>query len=389
MTQQARPDANLQAERPLSPVQKKHQELVVDRGRKQEAAMMAYAAVGVSPDQSSLSFSGKPHLQKLGTTVIYSLRRFWPENGRRPVILLAGYYAGLENGKIAIGGAERCAFAHDLRFRPYADAPGSGKICPAWKETTLAAFFKMDAAIGELSQAGGPVQQSLRLPGFWAGFSASDVGEVEDCQGTRRLSVETLKLGSPLGCMAATGGTVRLVAREADFDSAPSQTVSGQPRRPDTEKGIVIGWNGDRDNPDTVQTLPHCAVLRPFVREGVVIEPGTILGDFGPRRAYPNWTAVQKALGERTADWLMGEAVAAMDYEFGGLICRSVEMCPSMLGRAFMIFEDRLGLVDDNQDGLIQVTSGRGTASLEISQFGGLVSGNLWDVRPGWVKRFS
>lgn len=353
-----------------------HGKQVIDRPRQLDRAMMGFAAVGVSPGVRNLRVEGGG-IADLGTFTYFSLRRVWGAgaDGRTGVVslLYAGYKARREGGRIVIGGAANNVCAYDLRFRPFDGASDGGKILNSRKRTTIRLGLILDEAAERAAKGVGPVADALQLPRFWAGFRADALPEVEDCPAARRLALGVARGeagGPPLACLRSPGGMVTNVHQDPDGS-------------------LVVGFGPDVDTPEACAVLPRTAVLRPYVRAGTVIQAGTPLADFLPRRTYPNMGMIARLYGEDVAARLLEEVVTAADEQLGGLRCRPVELCPGQFGQAVRLFEDVRHLTAEDGTVRPQVVRVRadGVEPLRPAR-DGVVAADFAALRPDWVHKF-
>ena len=96
-----------------------------------------------------------------------------------------------------------------------------------------------------------------------------------------------------------------------------------------------------------------------------------------------------RVLGEQDAAWLLQEAVAALDMEHAGLLCRRLAFAPSQARRALRVFEDvrhLLGWEGRPAKSRIQVWAAPAPGAFRFSAEG--VVADLLSVRPDWELRF-
>lgn len=369
-----------------------HEAQVIRRPRRDDRAMIGFAALGVSPGVKSLVVDNGG-VAELGTFTYFSLARRWvvagpaPEGGRpfgTPVksvlaTVYLGYKARRTGAQIVVGGPHNNVCAYDLRFRPFDDAHKSGKILNSRKHTTVRLGLTLDKACEEAARTG-ETDPALTLPKFWAAFPADDLPEVEDCQAARRAALEAVRqgyAGPVLPCLRSPGGVVTDVFREEDGSVVVGFAAVGKARNKYSELEA-----------DDAVTLPRTAVLRPYVRAGYEVAAGAPLADFLPRRLYPNMAKIAELYGPDIAEWLLAEAVAASDEELMGFRCRRVEMCSTQLDKAVKLYEDvRHMLAADGtvRPQVVRVRTGPGPLQPGRD---GVVVADFVGLRPEWMCKF-
>lgn len=359
----------------VTPEMADHARLIIDRPRRMDRAMMAYAGFGVSPGVRSLVAT--PPIAELGTFTYFSLRRGWTNaaDGNRTVvtIIFAGYKARLKDGKIVLGGAGQNVCAYDLRFRPFDGALSGGKILNSRKRTTVRLGLILDEAVEKVAKGVAHPVQDLVLPQFWAGFAPDAVPEAENCAGTRRAVLSAVRPGY-------TGPV--LPALRCPSEAPIAEVV----RDPDGD--WIVGFGTARSMPVAVVNLPRTAVLRPYTRVGMTVPVGTALADFIPRREYPNIGKIAEIYGSDITDWLMQDVVAAHDEMLGGLQCRRAALCPSSLNGATRIFEDVRHLLNDEGVVRAQVVRVSGGLSPLCPSRNEAVVADLAALRAEWAHKF-
>ena len=350
-------------------LRKRHSDQIGKRDRKLDVMMSGLAAMNLTFGPSDLT-SPSHHLLNIGSVTYFSMRQHKTIRRGPPDILLAGYKAYVEEGVIKVGFARGNVCAYDFRGLPMA-APGPrSKVISVRKLIDCEIGFRMDDAIRmATADPSESVQPCLLWPQFWCGFRPENLPEVEDCPAARKIALQYAREGWMMPSMRARGGTVTVLAR-------------------DDKEGLMVGWDGTADEPREVQVLPKCTVLRPFAKEGVTIEAGAPLGDFMPRRLYPNWHAIVEAVGQETADCLLAETVLSSDENFKGLVCRRIEYCSADIPKATQVFEDVRDLLDDNQEGLTQVISNRNEDLFRGEGVDGKVQIDLCAIRQEWTWKF-
>lgn len=156
------------------------------------------------------------------------------------------------------------------------------------------------------------------LPLYWLGFDEMKLPPVPDNSSTRQAALRAIDVdyvGPMLPCLRSPGGTLTDLDRSTD--------------------GVHLLFNNAK-----VVRLPPAAVLHPAVQIGRWLPPGTLLGDFLPRRRYQHWSAVAQLLGAEDSAWLLQQAVAACDQPHMGLVCRRAEFVAGTLTDVGAIFED-------------------------------------------------
>lgn len=368
---------------PLTPEAADHLAQVINRPRRLDREMMRYAAVGVSPGLDSLQVAADGGVAPVGTFTYFSLRRQWVRLGHgKPdavALVFAGYKARVEDGRVALGGPRGNVCAYDLRFRPFAGAHSAGKILDTRKRTTLRLGLTLDAAAEKATlwtadprnpRASGPAAEAVEPPRFWVAFPDRRPAPPADCPAVSRAVTAAVGpgyVGPPLPGLCATGVGIVSVDRTTDGDYLVGV------RRPDGGTGY--------------DSLPRTAVLRPFVRAGVGVTPGTQLADFVPRRAYPNLRKLTELYGPELTDWLVEEVLDSLDDLIEGHTCRRAEFCPGQLPPRGPVFEDVRHLVTAEKvvrPQLVRMRPGADPLRWERDGVGYDLSG----LRPEWAVKF-
>lgn len=346
---------------------------VGSRSRKQEAGMFGLVAYSVSASVRRIEFEGVRPLLPLGSMTHFTLLRRWKnqgKDGRLVVIRFSGYKAYLtEEGKITLGGPEGMVCAYDLKYRPFPGASPGGVIIDAAKRTT--ARVAMDLDVGVEGVVHGVTSTAIRLtiPTYYAGFNQHHPVEVEETVAVRRAVLEALRpsyAGPVPACVKSQGGVVTEVHRE---DGGPVFIAYGE------EAGMV-------------DELPATAVLRPFVRPGVEIEPGTVIADIAPRAVYATWEQFKRSVGDDNVAPLVKAILNSKDFVHKGLRLRDVRFCPGQLLDATQIFEEP-PMVDMEGRSAVQVIpeTGQGRNGLVFEE--GPISVDLVSLRNGWDRKFN
>jgi hypothetical protein len=353
----------------------RYRKQILDRRRSDDERLMTLAAFGVSPTVRNGEVG--PAVVPVGTLTYFVLRRAWvrtADDRSVRAIVLAGYKAAHDRTAAAgepavvLGGGGQNVCLYDLRYAPVPNARPGGRILDITKYTTLRAGLVLDAAVEAVGRGEVPAGGEFRLPAFWAAFQPDDLPETEDCPAARRAALAAVRPGddgATLPSLRALGGRVTVVV-------------------PDAEGGVAVGFGGTAENPDEVQVLPRTAVLRPYVRPGVVIAPGAALGDFLPRRVYPSMARVAELYGADVAAWLLQEAAAAGDEVRDGLVLRRVELCPSAVARCVRVYEDVRELVGADWSAAPQVFRARRPEAYQAVR--GLVRADLYGLNPKWGR---
>ena len=349
-----------------------HQVQIGKRERKLDVMMSGLVSVGIMFGTRDIR-APADGLLDIGTSTILVMRQNRGARRGPPVIRLAGYEAFVEDGTIGIGYHRGNVCAYDFRACPMAKPSRSSQVVAAHKTSMVEMGLRLDSAIMATVADPTCIRSFVELPLFWCGFRPGEVPEVEDCPAARKAALALVRDGWTLPSMMALGGEVTHVGKAEASQREKAETL--------------ICWGGTRENPEALQSLPPCAVLRPFVKEGSMIESGTALGDYMPRRLYPHWGSVVKAVGEEIAGCLLAETVLTSDERHRGLICRKVEYCAGSIGRAAQVFEDVRHLLNENKEGVLQVISRRNVDALVHDQLDDKLRVDLLFVRPDWARK--
>lgn len=351
----------------------RHIEQVQNRSRSKERNLFGLLSFSSSAGVKALEF--EDDIMPLGSMTHFVLRRRWKRTrqGYLVAIQYVGYKSRMDgDGRIVLGGPQGQVCAYDLKYPPFDKASPGGVIIDARKRTTLRLGLDLDAAVEIVAARQAAPALRLQIPDYYAGFRPEQIGYVdpEITPHTRRCVLESLRpsYDGPAHpcCVAERGGVVK-------------EVICNE------EAGLTIVDLGDEGlQPE----MPVHAVLRPWVKVGTEVKPGTVLGDVLPRAVYNSWEQLTRTFGEKTMEFVARQTIRSRDFTHRGLVLRDVRFCPSQLGDAVQIFE-RAPNVDHTRRAAVQVIceDGQGRNGLRFEE--GPITVDLESLREGWSKKFT
>jgi len=304
---------------------------------------------------------------KAGGLIYVSLRRtkVWSRSKNKTVlsIMLSLHSSSVRQGVLQVGGAENHIASYELRYLPAVGSMIGGKILdPIRQAPLLELACQLEEGIQSVVDEHARCPDRVDYPRFFAAYT--DVEPIEEQLGGRftyypeveinskvvKLALETAREGAhphyPLPATRSPGGLITSIHRTTDF--------------------VLIGYDGNSDNPNDVQELPGSAVLFPGIRAGTDVAPGAVVADFLPRKLYKSLDHLRGVFDKKRpglVDWFMREVVHSRDQLVNGVLYRPLPLCGE-LNNSAAVYEDPAPTLDPDGYSRIMVTTQASAAGL-------------------------